>query len=183
MAIAFGSVILACQYGQQINSRKTLIASNSQKLELMNWKLQHAAGYQSHMNCVRDGDSYQISSGRLNHRALAYEPRSFIGQSNTVSVIRHSFDTQQPDAYMRLNPNRNLLVGSIEQTNDTLQTQTQVIDLDRNPAYLPNNREAVDNHIAAQEKAIALHEEISSCFVNHDRLGTVDPFPQFPYAD
>jgi len=183
IAIAFGSALLACQYGKQVNASKTLITSNSQKLDRMTLELEHATAYQSHMACIRDGDIYQLTSNSLNHRALANEPRSFISQSDTISIIRHSIDTQQPDAYLRLNRDRSLLFGSIEQTNDSLETKTQVIDLDRDPTYLPNNQEAINNYSAVQENAIALHEELSQCFGNNGSLGTMPPFHRFPYAD
>lgn|GEM_PF-6002236 len=182
VAIALGSAFLTCQYSQ-VNARKTLIASNSQKLELMTWELKDATANSYSRSCVsEDGDIYQLTSGSLNYHALANEPSSFIDRSDTISLVRRSFDTRQPDAYLRLNPHLNLLFGSIEQTGNSSQTTTKVIDLVR-PAYLSNNPKAITNQIAVQEDAIALHEELSQCFGGFDRLDNILPFPQVPYAD
>ena len=183
MAIAFGSVLLAGQCEKQANSSKAIIASNSQKLEQMNWKLQDVAASRNHMACVLNNDIYQLTSGSLNHHTLTKQPRSFINQANTISVIRHSIDVRQPDAYLRLNPDRNLLFGSIEQTQDTVQTTAQVIDLDEDIANMPNDRQTVDNYRQVQEKAIALHEELSQCLVENNVLNTGEPFSPFLYAD
>ena len=184
MAIAFGSVLLACQYGKQINARKTLIASNAQQLNQMTGDLQHRAAFHRHLPCHQDGNVYQLTSGSLNHHVFTKEPRSFISQPQTISVSRfNSTDVRQPIVYFRLNADRNLMFSSTEQTGDRLQTTARVIDLDRDLTDLPVRQEAIDDYVRVQEQAIALNKEFSQCLSNIDNLGVRPPFPQPFYAD
>ncbi|MEL6927954.1 MAG: hypothetical protein AAFO95_04895 [Cyanobacteria bacterium J06600_6] len=186
-AIAFGSAsLLACKYSQNINSLRTLVASNSQKLERIKWESKGAAAVGSKRSCIASNDDiYQLNSGSLNRQnihPLLSQPRTLIAQLNTVSVTRHSSEIKQPDAYFRLKPDRTLLFGEVEKTEDILQTTTQEINLDRDPASFAGHRE-IKNYIQVQEKAIALHEELSQCFVENHLLNTNKTFWQFPYAD
>lgn len=190
IAIAVGT-ILTCQFGinriaawqnnRQLNATKTLIASNSQKLDRISLELENAA-YQGQLACIQNGDIYQLTSGELNHLALSNEPRMFMDFPDTISLVRHSIDTQKPDAYLRLNPGNDLLFGSITETDSTLQSQTDAIDLNLNPEAL-SDRESVESYAEVQENAIALHAELSRCFGSYGTLGTLPPFPQFPYVD
>ncbi|MEM6614426.1 MAG: hypothetical protein AAF652_19695 [Cyanobacteria bacterium P01_C01_bin.72] len=190
MAITLGSILVGWQYGsdklaawqqhRQLKSTRNLIAANAQKIDQIALELRHSAAYNNRLLCVQSGDMYQLSLGRDNNRALANQPRSFITQSNTVTLMRNSILTQRPDAYLRLNPNRNLLFGLVEETNNELKTEAYVIDLDQEAADLPLDSEAINNYAQAQSGALSLHEELSSCLGN---IGLRPHIPRFPYAD
>lgn len=190
MAIALCSAAVACQFGagkvaawqqnRQLNAKRSLIASNSQKLDQIALELTSAAAYNNRLLCIQSGDVYELSLGRFSNHALANEPRTFIPQPNTVSLIRNSVVTRRPDAYIRLNPHHNLLFGSIEETDHDLKTESSLIDLDQDPVDLPLDEEGINNYAEVQTKAIALHEELSSCLGD---ISLLPQIPQFPYAD
>ena len=192
IAIAFSSIltwqfgsnrVAAWQNSRQLNTAKSSIATNSQKLDRIALELENAA-YQGPLTCiVQNGDIYQLTAGELNHAALSNEPRAFMDYPDTISLIRHNIKTQKPDAYLRLNPGNNLLFGSILETDSTLESNTNTIDLNQDPAVLANQQESVESYIEVQENAIALHSELSQCFGDYGILGTIPSFPQFPYAD
>lgn len=191
MAIALGSVLVAWQYGsdkvaalqnqRQLETTRNSIAANSQKLDRVAWKLNSAA-YNNRLLCVQPGYVYELSLGRVYNRALMNQPRAFLNQPNTVSLIRTNVATQKPDAYLHLNPGRNLLYGSIEEDRNGIEAKAYSIDLDRDPESLPLEAEELKRYAEVQSKAIALHEELSSCSSN---LGLMPQphIPHFPYAD
>lgn len=190
MAIALGSVLVAWQYGtskvaswqnhRQLNATKNVIVANSQKLDQIAQELSHSAAYNNRLRCVQSGDVYELSVGQLNHQALANQPRSFIPQFNTVSLVRNSIATQRPDVYIRLNPDRNLLLGSISEQDHQLKAEAYLIDLDRDATDLPLKPEEINKYADVQSEAIALHEELSSCLGD---IGLMPQVPHFPYAD
>ena len=184
MAIAFGSAIFACHYGQQqLKNRETLIASNTQSLKLMNWELRDAATDLNKRSCIaKNDDIYQLTTN-LNHRALLNQPRAFITQADTISVVRHSSSTQQPDIYFSLNPDRSLLFGSIEQTEDNLLTAAKTISLDRDIADFAGDKQAIDNHLEVQNQAIALHEELAQCYADSNLLEPGQTLSPMLFAD
>ena len=163
MAIAFGS-ILAWQFGtskiaawqnnRQLNNSRTIIASNSQKLNRISLELENAA-YQGQLTCIQNGDIYELTSGELNHVALSNEPLAFADLPHTISLVRHSIDTRRPDAYLRLNPGDDLSFGSIVETDSTMQSKTDAIDLNLDPAAL-SDEESIDNYVGVQENATNL---------------------------
>ncbi|MEO1673498.1 MAG: hypothetical protein AAFR77_22420, partial [Cyanobacteria bacterium J06631_2] len=165
VAIALGSVLVGWQYGsdkfaawqnqRQLNTTRNLIAANAQKIDQIALELRHSAAYNNRLWCAQSGDIYQLSLGRVNNRALANQPRSFVTQPNTVTLMRNSIITQRPDAYMRLNPNRSLLFGSIEEKSNELKTEAYMIDLDQEAADLPLDSEAINNYAEAQSGALS----------------------------
>ena len=189
MAIALGSVLVAWQYGtdkvaawqnqRQLQATRNLIAANSQELNQIAWQLNSAA-YNNRLVCVQPGYVYELSLGTVNNRALANQPRAFLSQPNTVSLIRTNVATQRPDAYLRLNPDRNLLYGSIEENHNEIEAKSYLIDLDRELEDMPLEPEEIDRYTEVQSGAIALHEELSSCSGD---LGLMPHIPEFPYAD
>ena len=188
IAIALGSVLVGWQYGseklaawqqhRQLNNTRNLIAANAQKIDQFALELSHSAAYNNRLSCVQSGDIYQLALGRVNNLAFANQPRSFVTQPNTVTLMRTSIGTKRPDAYLRLNPHRNLLFGSIEETNSELKTESYVIDLDQEVADLPGDSAAINNYAQAQAGALSLQEELSSCLGN---IGLRPHIPRFPY--
>ncbi|MEL7420269.1 MAG: hypothetical protein AAFR62_15745 [Cyanobacteria bacterium J06629_2] len=188
IAIALGSILVGWQCGanklatwqqsRQLNTTRNLIATNSQKIDQIALELSNSAAYNNRLLCEQSGDIYELTLGRHNIRAAMNQPRSFITQANTVSLMRNSLGTQKPDAYLRLNPNRSLLFGSIDEQDNKLETQASAIALDQDA--FPLDREAINNYAEVQSGAISLYEELSSCLGD---VGLLPHVPQFPYAD
>ena len=189
MAIALGSVLVAWQYGtnkvtawqnqRQLQTAQNAIAANSQQLDQIAWRLKSAA-YNNRLICQQPGYVYELSLGRVRNSALANQPRAFISQPNTVSLIRTNLATQRPDAYVRLNPNRNLSYGSIEENHNEIVTKTYSINLGRELENSSLEAEEINRYSEAQSGAIALYEELSSCSGD---IGLMPHIPQFPHAD
>lgn len=165
IAIALGSSVAAIQYS---SARMTdnLIHANSHKINTIAEELNSIAIDQYSSYCVSDNHIYELASGRINHLALSNQPREFISQANTLSLIRHSKITQKPDAYLRLNPYYNLLFSSIEETNSTLNTESSVVGLKHNQKTTSDRNQVVN----VQTKAINLNAEFNACLYNYQDI-------------
>ena len=181
MAIAFGSVLLASQCGK-VNADKAAIANNSQKIARMSLELGRAAADPRQTSCVGNDDIYRLTFGHRSYHPLGYGHGSFIGRSNTISLTKHSSDMGQPDIRLRIDPNRRLSFGSTEHTNNMVETNTRVIDLNLDADNLLD-RESANNYRATQEEALALQEELYQCYYDNGVLDDVQPSSQSIYAD
>jgi hypothetical protein len=162
IAVAIGSLAALFQYGSA-RMNDNLIHANSHKIEAIAEQLNQMTYYQNRSYCLSDNHIYELASGTENQIAMSNQPRGFIAQPNSFSLIRHSMTTQKPDAYFHLNPYSSLLFGSIKETNGTLTAESSVVALD--PYQEPNGdrRQVVD----VQSSAIDLNQEFISCLNQH----------------
>lgn len=158
IAIAIGSVVALFQYNS-VRMSDRLIHSNAHKINTIAEELNSISVDQYSSYCISDNYIYELVSGRINHLAVSNQPRGFISQPNTISLIKHSKITQKPDAYLRLNPYYNLLFSSIEETHDTLYTKSAVIGLQHNQDIISDRHQVVD----VQSRAIDLNQEFVNC--------------------
>lgn len=175
IAVAIGSVVALFQYFS-VRMSDRLIHSNAHKINTITEELNSIAVNQYSSYCINDDYIYELVSGRINHLAVSNQPRGFISQPNTLSLIKHSKITQKPDTYLRLNPYYNLLFSSIEETNNTLTTKSSVIGLEHNQDIISDRHQVVD----VQSSAIDLNQEFLTCLKDNQDINL---FRQHRYSD
>ena len=181
LVFLYGSwLITTLQKDRQADSTKDLVSSNNQALRTIAYKLDDLVDTDASLFCTRGQNVYKLHQEVVQSFPWPNEPKAFTVVPGPVTITKYTNPTQTPTAYLRLDPDSNLLFDYTDENEVGSRNNFNASEPNQELTNLSTRRYSdsialADFHRASERyKAVSLYREFSECIKPDRNTKSID---------